>query len=88
MNPFVLVPCWPSVLVTTTFTAPAACAGVVAVMLVALPTFTLVAGEPPRLTVAPAKKPVPVIVTEVPPASGPDPGETARCPSPRLRRQL
>ena len=61
----------PSLLVTTTFTAPAACAGVVAVIDVALTTTTPVAGVPPRLTVAPATKPVPVIVTGVPPAVGP-----------------
>jgi hypothetical protein len=55
------------VLVTTTFTAPAAWAGVVAVIDVLLARVTLVAGVPPRLTVAPVRKPVPVIVTRVPP---------------------
>ena len=67
----VSVPFCASVLVTTTLTAPAACAAVVAVIEVLLTTVTPVAAVPPRLTVAPARKPVPVIVTEVPPAAGP-----------------
>ena len=58
-------------LVTNTFTAPAACAAVVAVIDVLPTTFTAVAAVPPRLTVAPARKPVPVIVTEVPPDAVP-----------------
>jgi hypothetical protein len=61
------VPLCASVLVTMTFTAPAAWAGVVAMIDVLLARVTLVAGVPPRLTVAPARKPVPVIVTLVPP---------------------
>ena len=65
------VPLWLSVLVTTTFTVPAASAGVVAVIDVLLTTVTPVAAVPPKLTVAPAKKFVPVIVTPVPPAVGP-----------------
>ena len=55
-------------LVTTTLTAPAVCAGVVAVIDVLPTTLTAVAAVPPRLTVAPARKPVPAMVTEVPPA--------------------
>ena len=55
-------------LVTTTLTAPAARAAVVAVIDVLLTTVTPVAAVPPRLTVAPARNPVPVIVTAVPPA--------------------
>src|SRR4051812_14117436 len=55
------------VFVTVTFTAPAACAGVFAVICVALTTTTLVAAEPPKVTVAPLLKPVPAIVTDVPP---------------------
>jgi hypothetical protein len=66
-----------SLLVTTTFTAPAACAGVVAVIEVLLPTVTPVAGVPPKLTVAPARKCEPVIVTPVPPEAGPVAGEIA-----------
>jgi hypothetical protein len=61
----------PSLLVTTTFNAPTACAGVVAVIDVALTTTTPVAGVPPRLTVALGRKPVPVMVTGVPPVVGP-----------------
>ena len=70
----VSVPLWPSVLVTTTLTAPAACAGAVVVINVALTTVTPVADVPPNFTVAPVKNPVPVIVTAVPPAAGPDAG--------------
>ena len=62
-------------MVTTTFTAPAACAGVVAVIDVLLPTLTPVAAVPPIVTVAPDTKLVPVIVTGVPPAVVPDVGE-------------
>ena len=58
-------------MVTVTVTAPAACAGVVAVIRVALTTTTFVAAVPPKVTVAPAAKFVPVIVTPVPPAAGP-----------------
>jgi hypothetical protein len=61
-------------LVTVTVTAPAACAGVVAVIEVLLTTFTLVAADPPRVTVAPARNPVPAIVTEVPPFAEPELG--------------
>jgi len=57
--------------VTTTITAPAVCAGVVAVIDVPLATFTFVAAVPPKVTVAPVRKPVPVMVTEVPPAALP-----------------
>ena len=38
-------------------------------------TVTPVAGVPPRLNVVPAWNPVPVMVTAVPPAAVPDPGE-------------
>ena len=65
------VPLWLSLLVTTTFTAPAAWAAVVAAIDVLLTTVTPVAAVPPRLTVAPVRKPVPVIVTPVPPPAGP-----------------
>src|SRR5580704_2478324 len=58
------------------FTGPAACAGVVAVMVVPLRTLTPVAGPPPRLTAAPAAKFVPVIVTAVPPVVKPVFGDT------------
>ena len=62
-------------MVTTTLTAPAACAAVVAVIDVLLTTFTPVAAAPPRLTAAPARKPVPVMVTGVPPDTVPVLGE-------------
>ena len=58
--------------VTTTFTAPAACAGVIAVMVVLVVTLTLVAATPPKLTVAPATKFVPLMVTAVPPFVEPE----------------
>jgi hypothetical protein len=58
-------------LVTVTVTAPALPAGVVAVIVVLFTTTTLVAAVPPNVTVAPAAKFVPVIVTAVPPATGP-----------------
>ena len=64
-----------SLLVTTTFTVPAACAGVVAVIEVLLTTVTFVAATPHMLTVAPARNPVPVIVTAVPPLVLPEFGE-------------
>ena len=57
-----------------TFTAPAAWAAVVAVIDVLLPSVTPVAAVPPRLTVAPARKPVPVIVTAVAPLIVPELG--------------
>ena len=71
----VRVPACASVLVTTTLTAPAACAGVVAVIEVLPTTTTLVAAVPPTETVAPERKPVPVIETAVPPAVVPEVGE-------------
>src|SRR5207245_7276686 len=53
VKPPVSVPLWASALVTTIFTAPAACAGAVAVIVVLLTTVTPVAALPPRATVAP-----------------------------------
>ena len=77
MNPLARVPLCPSVFVTTTFTGPTAWAGVAAVIEVLLPTLTFVAAVPPMLTVAPARKPIPVMVTEVPPLLVPEFGEMA-----------
>ena len=57
------VPLWASVFVTTTFTAPAAWAAVVAVIVPLFTTVTPVADVPPNLTVAPVRNPVPVILT-------------------------
>jgi hypothetical protein len=62
--------------VTVTGKAPAVPAGVVAVIEVVLTTTTLVAAVLPNFTVAPAAKFVPVIVTAVPPATGPLFGDT------------
>src|SRR5215510_14970357 len=45
-------------------------------MVVLFVTVTLVAAAPPKLTSAPARNPVPVMVTAVPPPDGPEPGET------------
>ena len=53
-------------------------AGVVAVIVVLLTTTTFVAAVPPNVTVAPAAKFVPVIVTAVPPAVDPLFGVTLR----------
>ena len=53
---------------------PAVPAGVVAVMEVALTTTTLVAVAPPKVTLVAPVKLVPVMVTAVPPARGPDMG--------------
>ena len=57
--------------------APAARAGVVAEMDVALTTATLVAAFPPIATVAPDVKPVPVMVMPRPPDVAPSAGVTA-----------
>jgi hypothetical protein len=70
VNPLVRLPLCP-LTVTVTVTAPAVPAGVVAVIDVALTTVTFVAAVVPNFTVAPAAKFVPVIVTAVPPATGP-----------------
>src|SRR2546425_3863650 len=63
--------------VTMTSATPAGCAGVVALICVALTTLTPVATDPPTVAVAPAAKPVPVIVIGVPPAVVPALGLTA-----------
>jgi hypothetical protein len=59
-----------------TVTAPALPAGVVAVIVVLFTTLTFVAAAPPNVTVAPVAKFVPVIVTPVPPVTGPLFGDT------------
>jgi len=76
VKPLVSVAACVSGLVTTTFTAPAACAGVVAVIVVLLTTVMPVAGLPPKLTVAPETRLVPEIVIAVPPVVRPVFGET------------
>jgi hypothetical protein len=57
--------------VTATVTAPALPAGAVAVIVVLFTTTTFVAAVAPNVTVAPAVKFVPVIVTAVPPVVDP-----------------
>ena len=71
VNPLTRFPLCVSGFITVTVTAPAACAGVVAVIVVPFVTTTFVAAVPPNVTVAPVTKFVPVIVTAVPPATGP-----------------
>ena len=77
MNAPVFVPVCPSGLVTTTSTAPALPAGVVQVICVAEFTATPVAALAPNFTVTVplVAKYEPVIVTDVPPPSGPPMGE-------------
>src|SRR3954454_9263685 len=62
--------------VTVTLTEPPAWAGVFAVMVVALTTTTFVAAAPPKVTVAPVTKPLPLIVTAWPPVVLPAGGVT------------
>ena len=57
--------------VTVTVTVPTAPAGDVAEMVVLFSTVTLVAALVPNVTMAPAAKLVPVMVTAVPPLVGP-----------------
>jgi hypothetical protein len=64
------VPLCESGFVTLTLTAPAACAVVVPLMLVAV-IVAMVSADPPKDAVAPDWKPVPLTVTDVPPALGP-----------------
>ena len=63
----------PDEVVTVTFTVPAP-AGLVAVIEAAELTVTLDAVLEPKLTLAPAPKPAPVIVTAVPPSMLPEVG--------------
>ena len=62
--------------VTNTLAVPALPAGVVAVSEVELTTVTAVAAVPPMVTAVAPVKPVPVMVTDCPPASGPNDGLT------------
>ena len=61
----------PPGVVTSTLAVPALPLGVVQVMLVLLTTVMLVAAAPPKVTLVAPVKFVPVIVTLVPPPSGP-----------------
>ena len=67
----------PPGVVTVTSTVPAAPAGAVAVMEVVLLTVKVVAAVAPKATAVAPVKLVPVTVTEVPPATGPEVGLTA-----------
>ncbi len=60
---------------TVTFTEPAACGGVTAVIWLELTTFTEVPATPPKVTVAPDCKFLPLMVTLVPPEALPEVGE-------------
>jgi len=75
VNALVLVAGPPAVVTVTSFT-PAVPAGVIAVMLVALTTTTLVAETLPTFTLVAPVKLVPVMVIEVPPNVVPDVGLT------------
>lgn len=57
--------------VIVTGTMPAACAGVVRVTVVSFITVILVAGVVPKVTLEVPINPVPIIVTKVPPVTGP-----------------
>ena len=76
MNDDALVPVWVSGFVTTTSTTPPAWAAVVQVIPVVLVLEVMVQVLPPTVTIAALSKPVPVTVTDVPPAVGPDSGDT------------
>ncbi len=58
----------------TTSTTPAGCAGAIAVMVVSLITTTVGDGTPSNVTPVAPVKPVPVMVTSVPPDSEPSSG--------------
>src|SRR5262249_49357130 len=60
---------------TTLLREPAESTGAFAVIWVGPVTLTLEAGCPPIVTVAPAAKSIPVSVTLVPPAGGPEAGD-------------
>jgi hypothetical protein len=62
---------------TVTVEGPTACGGVVAVRCDGSITTTFVANPPPKVTVvAPGTNPLPVSMTDAPPAEGPLGGET------------
>ncbi len=67
----------PAGVVTTTSTAPAACAGVTTVSSPSFVTERLVPSDPSKVTLVAPVKCVPVIVTEVPPSVEPLEGDTS-----------
>ena len=68
---------------TVTSTSPAACAGAVALMEVSERIVKEVARADPKLTLVASRKPLPVIVTVVPPAEAPAVGLTPVTVAPR-----
>ena len=64
----------PTAFVTVISTEPAACAGDTAVICVPELITKLAAAVPPKLTAVASPRPVPVMMTEVPPAVVPEPG--------------
>jgi hypothetical protein len=66
---------WLSAFVTVMETVPVFSGGETALISVELATVTAAELTPPNATLAPVWKPVPVIVTTVPPVAGPDVGE-------------
>ena len=66
----------PASVTTCTCTVPERWAGVVAVIWVVESTVKLAAGNPPKVTPVTSAKLMPVIVTTVPPATGPNSGTT------------
>src|ERR1022692_2921876 len=66
----------PAALVTSTWTYPAACAGVVKLNELAVMPVGMTAA-PPMVAVIPATNPLPVTVTTWPPVTGPADGVTA-----------
>lgn len=76
LNPLVTPVTNPPGLETSTGTVAATPGGVVVWIWFGLTTVTLEENTPPKLTVTPGTKPVPVIVTTVPPLAGPEIGET------------
>ena len=62
----------PPAVVTTTLAVPARPREVTAVIVESLTTTTLVAGDPPNITPVAPVKPVPIMVTGVPPPAGPE----------------
>src|SRR5258708_39835210 len=81
VKPFASVATVASGLVTVTSTTPGAWAGAFAVIVVSLPTRTFVAATPPIRTVAPPTKPLPGIVTSVPPVARPTGGAMLAMPA-------
>ena len=71
MKPFGNIALWPSSPTTDTSTLPVACAGVLQVMRMVDSTVIEAQGSPPRNTLVPAVKLVPLKLTSVPPAGGP-----------------